>query len=332
MCYHKLERLIMKFQEGYPIYGWLIFMVEYLEELVSKREFGSAVEYAENLIQQGNWGAEQLLRIYCAQLTSFMYLGENEAGMNAGLLAVRLSEQARAWDHYGRACLDLGVVQYRVGEVADAINSWLSYLTKLPYYSSSLQHEALAWYNLWRGYTTLGDITEASKALHRALLAADRMGNGRHAHGIRQALIDAFMMIGDLTPIPSLLAKCSYYLRKNSHLDDSYNSMLWLIKVRVEYLIYLNKLDRARRVAVRGLRISTDDHRLQFTFHSLLARIALQESDYVTAFAHASVARTYAMSCRRVDLEAEASNVVYDIIKQHPWVPTECDLRYSALG
>lgn len=245
-------------------------------------------------------------------------LNQFERAIGPGRVAIQMASELEAWDYYGVACLFLGGAYTTLRQYQTAIDAFLNYHASFHKYRAARRYQVWGWYNLGHAYSLIGEGRQAAKSLAEALKLAEAAKNERFAHGVRQALIEQCVRIGDAEQVPELLAKCSHYLRH--HADEYYirESRLAHLKLRAEYAVLTNRLDRAFSVALRGLSEAGREYPHLCHFHLLLAKIARQKGATIQALGHAMSARVYASKGSRYDLESEASELFYEVIKSNP--------------
>lgn len=293
-------------------------MIEYLEKLVEERQLEKALAYAEQLLLAGDRTPRELLVINCALLTARLYLEEYYGAMLAGQLAMNLARDLNEWDYFGQACVNLGVACGRLRLFEDTQKYLYEYLVKLPLYRTSGRFEPLAWYNLGIAHHMGGRNHEAASAFSKALQVANRQGMDRQAHGIRQGLIEAYLEIGELSPVPGILAKCLHYIRHNSDAPELSETRLWHFHLRAKFAVKTQRYGRAVTVAAKGLREAQDSPVHQYDMYMVLAEATHLMGDTRRSLRYALHARVCAMRCHRYDLEYQAADFMYELTRSNP--------------
>jgi len=296
----------------------VLSVIEYLEQLVEEQQWEKALAYAERLMVSGDRTVRELVVINYSLLTARLLLGEYYGALLAGQLAVKLARDIEDWEYFGKACVNLGVACGRLRMRQEEISSYYEYLAKLPLYRGASRHEAVVWYNLGVALGSAGRSSEAAAALAKALQIANRQGMDRHAHGIRQALVEAYLEMGDMTLIPGILAKCLHYIRNNPDEEDIRQSRHSHFHLRARFAVRTKRFARATSVAQKGLQEVHDNPRYQYDLCIVLAEASSLVGDTREAMRHALTARVCAMRCRRYDLEYEAADLMYKLTQSHP--------------
>ncbi|HWI50593.1 MAG TPA: hypothetical protein VNT01_00450 [Symbiobacteriaceae bacterium] len=303
-------------------------MIEYLEQLVEAGKSREALKVAEMLLSRDGTSSRDLLVINSAQVVSHCRLEEWEEALVAGDVTMKLAKESGEWDIFGIVSIHVAVAYSRLRQYEDAISRIYEYLSGLPNYTKSETYEALAWYNLGLFLSVLDKHEDAATALCCALAAAMRAGNDRYAHGIRQALIEAYLRSGDLLAVVRLLAQSAHYLRRNPRAHMWHDSWAFHMKLRAEFALATGRSVRAGAVAVRALEKTIGEPEHECRFHLILAKVASGNHRSVDALGHALAARSCAVRSARRDLEAEATDMVYELSVKFPDAAASVDSHY----
>jgi len=292
-------------------------VIEYLEKLVEDQDYQRALAYAEQLLLNPDATPYDMLRVYEQVLKARLESDEFYGAQVAGELALKMAEELNEWDRYGHVALMLGVASDRLRQHDKALECYHDYLSHLTSYTNSSRFEALVLYNIGTIYNISDRREEALRMFRRAEEAANRANNERQAHGIRHALIDAYLRCDKLDEIPPLLAKCAWFLRSHRGVSNWRRSFLWHHILRTRYALGTNRLGRAMKVAERGLVCSASEPEYKHRFHMLIALIHERQQQPVLALEHAMQARVTAIQARRYDLEYDAGLYVYGLLATH---------------
>lgn len=305
-------------------------VIDYLEQLVETGEYEKAVEFGEQLLKDRENSPTTMLAIQCCLLRAHCSLEKPDKALITGEVCVKLALQLRQWDKVGISCLYLGVANIRLRRYEEAVQILSEYVVHLPQYETAAGHEIMAWYNLGMAQTALGDLREAAKALTQAHNRALCQGNERTLHGIRQALIDTRISIGELKSVPRLLAKCARYLRDNPEGFMNQESWLHHLELRARFALLTGRLVRAQLLSLRGLKHARRETEYPTFFHLLLARVCLEANSAVESLGHATAAQVCAKSLLRPDLESQAVEIIDKVTKAFMTAPSELDRYYLA--
>lgn|GEM_PF-2950756 len=293
-------------------------VIEYLEQLVAERRWAEAVKLGEQLLNDSGNSPEATLRIQSALVIAKGMMRDYPGSLFLGEAAVSLAQRLGDWDKFGEICLNVGATSWHMGELGKSEHFLLQFVAHQPMIANHSRWEAAIWYNLGKVYTSRGEGEQAARAFDRAVSEAVRHGDLRYAHGVRQALIEAFLKIGDLRRVPRLLAQSGAYLRSNPEAESARTSRLFFLRLRVEYCLSTGRLQRALAVSLRGLAESEGEHRHLHDFHMLLARGFYKMGSCAEALGHCLSARACAVACNRHDLESMAMDCAFEILRLHP--------------
>lgn len=248
-------------------------------------------------------------------LKARLYTNEYLGAVVAGQLAVRLARDNGMWDIHGSSCLFLGVTYGKVNRHHDAVGICLEYIEHLPKYGKSRSHEMMVYYNLGVAFYRLGEFQQSAQMMQRALDRVMLDLEPWRLFGVRLSLVNLSSKMGSIERTPFLLAQCFCHLRRHAGEAWTAERWLWLYQVKSESCIRGRRWHRARRIAERGLALSHGWPELQFHFHLLLAQISIGEAKTRQALTHALVARVFAIRCHRFDLEQDASDYLYSLMR-----------------
>lgn len=307
-------------------------MIEYLEKLLDGRENEKALAYAEQMLRDSRSTPLEMLAAQVGLLKVRCWLNQDDQAIGPGCVAIRMASELEEWDYHGLACLFLGGVYQKLRKHREAIDVLHQYFGHFHLYGTARSYQANAWYNLGLLYAASQNHKQAMQAFMKALEITEAAGWHRFAHGIRQALVEQYIRNGDVGQVPLLLAKSGHYLRHHPNELDATQSRLFHLKLRAEFAMSTKRLDRAHAVALRGLSESAKRLEHLCYFHMVLANIARQKGRPVEALGHASAAKVYASKDHRYDLESEATNLCYEVMKSNPGALAELDRHYLSVG
>lgn len=262
--------------------------------------------------------------IYISLLKARFEVGEFYGAQVAGQIAAKIARELEAWDYFGTATMWLGASLDRLRQPKNAIATWYEYLAHVPYYSEAAREQALAHYNIGLASARSGHLEEGIRMLQKAADVAVSMKNYRYAHGIRHALIDTFLRHNMLDRVPRLLAQCGTFLRKNPNAEKQPQSLLWHMVLRTRYAVATHRPRRALQVARRGLCLCEnvpgmpDVQDMEYHFRYLSAQSFELIGDRRSAISEGVRARAVATAIRRYDLEYEATDYLYGLLRLYP--------------
>jgi tetratricopeptide (TPR) repeat protein len=292
-------------------------MIEYLEQLVEEKKYEEALKEAERVLPYLK-DPVQILAAHTATVISHCRLGQERAAVVTGNIAANIASDLAAWDAYGTVILYMANAYSRLGLYNEAIARVYDYLSKIGTYDRALEHEAIARFNLGTWLLLLNRPQEAISSLKAALAATQRTPDEqRFAHGIRQALIEAYLRVNQLEEVPRLLAQCDHFLRVHPDTQMSVESRVFHVKLRSQFALVTNRLKRAETLAVQGLLVAWGTEH-EYWFHKVLSSVAQLRQVSRVALGHAIAARCCAIRDNRPDLEAEANELIHYLSAAHP--------------
>jgi len=291
-------------------------LIEYLEKLVEDGDYNAAIECAERLMLSGDNSAIELARIHCGLLISRYQTDQFYAASVSGQLALNLARELEEWDLLGRCCFWLGCTYHRLGNPQLAISTLLQYFNYKIYYSASASLEPLIWVNIGIFHTKMDDPTGAIGYLKRAVEAARARGDSYIHNASRHALVEAYVLKGDLRSVPRLMAESLHFLRHNEDKWFAADSYLWHMLIRAKYAVQRNLVDRAIAIATRALKGSENRNNQQFYLNMLLAGLFMKKGLINEAFGYSLSARICAIRGKRYDFESQAMDLIYQMTSE----------------
>ena len=302
-------------------------VIDYLEQLVETGEYAKAIELGEQLLKDRENQPVQVLAIHCALLQSRCALGQLEGAVATGKLCLTQAKELHQWDYFGKVSLYLGVAHARLHRHREAVDLYAQYIDHINLYKDALRLQLMAWYNLGLSNLAVGDWRSAALSLTAALDKASTEGNTRTLHGVRQALVQARIAIGEFSSVPKLLAQCAHYLRYAA-VPSSRTSRLYHLELRARFAAATGRASRARLLCLRGLEEAGDDFEHLAFFHMLLARLAWGAGAGCEALGHSTAAQIAAKHALRPDLETESAELTYSLSRTFSYAAEDVDAFY----
>ncbi len=288
-------------------------LIEYLEQLVEERDSDAAIVCAERLILSRENSPADLARIHCALLISRYRTHQYYAASVSGQVALKLARELEEWDTYGYCCFYLGLTQESLKDLQLSISMLLEFFYRYPFYVRAAKLEPWVWLNLGIISTVNDDPSGAIGYLLKAQNAAKVRGEAYLRHASRHALIEAYLLMGDLQSIPRLMAMSLHFLRHHPDKSLVMDSWLWHMLLRANYALRRNRVDRAMSISNMALKRSEKQSYQQFHFHMLLAGLSMKKGLINKAFGHSLAARMCAIKESRHDFESQAMDLIYQL-------------------
>jgi tetratricopeptide (TPR) repeat protein len=288
-------------------------LIDYLEKLVEEGQYESAIECAERLMLSGENTALDLARIHCGLLISRSQTQQYYAASVSGQLALKLARDLEEWDIFGRCCFGLGINHNKLGDPKLAISVLLEFFHYQSFYTGAAKLAPWVWFNLGVIHSKMDDPSAAIGYLMRAQELSITRGDSYLQHTCRHALVEAYLLKGDLHPIPKLMANSLHFLRHNTNQRYAADSYLWHMLLRANYALKRDRVDRAMSISLRALKQSVNQHRQQFHFHMLIAGLSMKKGLINEAFGHSLSARICAIRGNRFDYESQAMELIYQM-------------------
>lgn len=304
--------------------------VAYLEELLSSNEYEKVLQLAEHMLGLPIDSAEELAQINHAICQARLALGEPLGAVPAGQMAAKLARDGQLFDLLGEVLLGLGQAHLAVRQYELALAVLFEYFEYQHRYGAAYRLQGNVWLEIGRANLRQGDAKQADWAFRRGLEAARTAADEGLAHRCRQGALEAGLQMGSLEHLPWLIAESGRYVRLHPA-DVESRVVYWRDKAR--YAQAKGRHERAVDLALRALDEGRGRLELQFGCHMVLCRSAAALGHHKDALGFALAARMAAIDCRRFELEFEAAEVMFELIRSHgTGLLQELDAEYLSHG
>jgi hypothetical protein len=282
-------------------------------DLLRAGRYAAGLRQAEQILMDTPLASEDLGRVQAVICRCRIELGDHLGALSAALIAERLTRSASLGDLRERLLLDLMEALLRLGRYEEALRHSRAYLDD-PALKRTPSSEMLAWRNLGVCYQRLGRSADAVEAFGRARALLVRDDIEGHSC-VRSYLIKAYIQAGALEQVPALLAEGEAALR--DHPEDQQANVAHLCD-SADYQYASGHLPAARQLAELALQLAERYSWHRYQCRMLLGRIAVAELQFEEALRHIMTARAIAVQGQHYDLEADAAEMMYGLIRRHP--------------
>ncbi|HEY8347465.1 MAG TPA: hypothetical protein VIL07_09380 [Symbiobacteriaceae bacterium] len=288
--------------------------VAYLVRLMESGQYEECLAEAAALLEKGEQSPESLARIYGAICRSHLALGEYWAAVEAGEQAAALAQEAGAPDVRGAALADLGTALARVREYQRALQRFQEYLAGLDEYTAARCLEGEVRQRMAEVLDRCGRPAEALKACRAARDWFRRYGDERSAALCSRTMMRLCLETARPQEAVRHLAAVGRYAAKN---PEDHRFVCDYLMDRAVLLLALGDAHSAAGEAFRALEHAGDRLDQVARCQLLLARCALVEDLPREALTFALAARISAIDGRVYDLEMEASDLLFRLLRTH---------------
>lgn len=285
-------------------------IMEYLEQ----GQYMACLRLAEQSMVGARLTTQDLGRLQGIICRCRIQLGDHLGALSAAHMAEQLTRDEPDLQAVRvQALLDLLEIHLYLGRYDEAIKRGQELIDK-DLLGADRNAEATCWRDLGVCYKHVQRFPEAIEAFQNAqdrLDPADTEG----LLTIRSYLIKTHAAAGSLAPIPALLAQSEAYVQ--DHPDDLQAKVAHLWDA-AEYQFALGHLKAATQLAELALSFADRYSWHRYHCRMLLGRIALASRQPDEALRHIMTARAIAMQGHHYDLEADATDMMYTVIRSHP--------------
>ncbi|MGE5676373.1 MAG: hypothetical protein ACM3XM_21225 [Mycobacterium leprae] len=258
-------------------------------------------------------GTEARARIQAAVCRSCLELTDYFAAAEAGEAAVRLAEEAQAFDVAGLALLDLATAESRIRRYESALLHFARYFDGLSTYTAARCMEGTALQRMGDTLTRAGRHAEALERYGAARRWYERFGAEQCVLECARAMIRIHLDRGEPGEAVSLLGECSRYAA--AHQGDRAFGADHLLD-RAYYLFAMRRHAESVQAASGALELADDRLAQQSEAQLLLCRNALSQNKREEALSFALAARVCAIDGRLYELEFEASELLFRLLRE----------------
>lgn len=305
--------------------------VSQLLQLLESGQYEQCLTEATALLQEGEQSREAEARIYHAICRSQLALQNNLAAAAAGEQAVALAAEAAEPDVHGFALVDLSTALCRVRRWDDALDRLAEFLENLERYTAARCMEGIAWQRQGEAFCGAERHHEALEAFKRARGWFQRYGDERSAALCSRSMARIHLRLGQRGEALAALQAAEEYATANPW-DREFFADHCLD--RAALLLSCGDGARAAQEAFQGLEAADGRLDQQARSQLLLAECALAEAQLPEALSFAMAARVSAIDGRLYDLEFEASDLLFRLLREHGEVllrQVEADFRAAGV-
>lgn len=284
--------------------------VTHLARLLETGQFQQCLKEAAALLAAGDHGDESGARIYAAICRSSLELGDDRAALEAGLKAEVLARQSGAADLLGFVLVDLATAQFHLRLFEQALDSLQRYCEGLGTYVAACCMEGIALQRMGDAHRKAGRPADALDCYQRARRWFARYGDEASVLACVRAMVHLHLEGGETA---SALPYLQESRRGVTDREGQCNHLMdW-----TRYYLVTREYDQAAATAFVALECAEDRLAQQSQAHMLLCRAALAQSKPVEALCFAMAARVAAIDGRLYDLEFEASEAVFGLLRSY---------------
>jgi tetratricopeptide (TPR) repeat protein len=297
-------------------------------DLLEREDYPRCAALADEMLLDESLPGEVRARVAHAACRARFALADFFGAIEMGEVAAREALAHRQYDLVGQVFLDMGAALGAVREYDLALSCGDEYFRHKPYYVDSVHLEGKVLYN---HATYLGKLERWEDAANT--YAACRQwhwerGELAEADEARRRQVEAMLHLGRTEEATSLLIEGEHYVSEASPRTRVEQYLLWA----TAYLLDGNSDDSAA-VAMKALDAAGDHEELQARAHLALLASAEAKGSVKDAVGFALAARVAAIDARRYDLEFEASEALFRLLRQHgAGILQELDGEYRHLG
>lgn len=304
--------------------------VSHLARLLESGDFRRCLSEAAALLEAGECDTETLARIQAVLCRSRLGLTDYNAAIEAGQQAVDLAGRVQSWDVLGFALLDLGTALIHVRRYDEALGVYARYLSALPSFTAAQCAEGAVRERLAGTLMLTGRPAEAQAEYWQAHRWFERFGDDRSAQDCVRAIVRIHLAQGQLLPVPELLARGTEHAR--AHPGDREFLAEHLLDW-AQYYQAASRLDEAVRAGWQALSLADDRAVQQARAQLLLCQIALAQDRPADGLSFALAARVTAIDGKLYDLEFEASEILFRLLRIHgPGLLRELESDFAQQG
>lgn len=288
--------------------------VSQLLQLLESGQYEQCLAEASALLQEGQQSREAQARIYHAICRSQLALQDNLAAVAAGQQAVTLAAEAAEPDLHGFALVDLATALCRVRRWDEALDRLAEFLGHLDSYIAARCMEGIARQRQGEAFCRTAQHSEALAAFRQARQWFQRYGDERSAALCSRCMARIHLRLHQREEALAALQSAEEYAAANPW-DREFLSDHCLD--RAAFLLWCGDGARAAQEAFQGLEAADGRLHQQARSQLLLAECALAEAQFPEALSFAMAARVSAIDGRLYDLEFEASDLVFRLLREH---------------
>lgn len=288
-------------------------LVSDLTSLLESGEYRRCLEEALVLLDRGDHDAQSEARIQAAICRSRLELTDYFGAVRAGQQAVDLAGGAEAFDLLGFALVDLGTAYGQIHHPVQATSVFERYLSELAIFTAARCMEGTVLRRLADALQQAGRPSEALKRLWEAYEWFERYGDEKSAVDCRRAAIRIHLDLAEPEETVSLIREGDRYLE--THPWDREFLIAHLLD-RAQFFMATGRHQESIQEAFRALETQGAETVQVCEAQLILSQNALALNRPKDALNFALAARVTAIDGRCYDLEFEASEILFRLLRE----------------
>lgn len=297
--------------------------------LLEREDYAGCVALADDLLLNRALSEEQRARVAHAACRARLALADFFSAIEMGEVAARAAEENGQFDLLGQIYLDMGAALGAVREYALALACGDAYFRHKPYYTEAGQFEGRVLYNHATYLTKLERWEEATQVYATCRRWHWERGEQVEADDARRRQVECLLHQGELGDATGLLLEGEHYAETEASPAARVEQyLLWSTCSLLQ-----GDADQSAAAGMKALDAAGESVELQARAHLALVASAEAKNSPKDAMGFALAGRVAAIDARRYDLEFEASEVLFRLLRQHgAGLLQELDEEYRNLG
>lgn len=297
-------------------------------ELLEQEEYPRCAALADELLVDQSLPGPMRARVAHAACRARLGLADFFAAVEMGELAAREALGSGEYDVLGQVFLDMGAALGAVREYKLARNCGEEYFRHKPYYQDALQFEGRVLFNHATYFSKLDEWEEAAHVYGLCRQWHWERGELAESDEARRRQAECLIHLGQTEEATRLLIEGEQYVSEASRYAQVEQALLWALCHMLQ-----GDADSGASAAMKALDAAGDHEELQARAHLSLLASAEMKGSAKDAIGFALAARVAAIDARRYDLEFEASEALFRLLRHHgAGILQELDEEYRNLG
>jgi len=288
-------------------------LVSDLTHLLESGEYRRCLDEALVLLERGGHDGESEARIQAAICRSRLELTDYFGAVQAGEVAVDLAGGAAAFDLLGLALVDLGTAYAQIHRPSQAIAVFQRYLSELTFFTAARCMEGTVLRRLASALQQHGRSGEALERLWEAHEWFERYGDEKSAVDCRRAAIRVYLEQAQSQSALALIREGDRY--SETHPWDRDLLVAHMLD-RALFCMVTGRHEDSIQEAFRALEAAGSETLQVCEAQLILSQNALALNQPKDALNFALAARVTAIDGRYYDLEFEASDILFQLLRE----------------
>lgn len=284
-------------------------MLHQLSEMLSKQEYHRCVDVAHLLLSVGGHNSYEVAQIHLVLCRSYLALSDYTRAIEAGRSALDAAESTGDSGLIAGALAELGVAQAGGRRFTEAQESFDHYWEM----GADPASQGRVLYTIAGIHRRLGEFSAAAAGYTRAMEWHVQANDEQTAQQCRHEAISAYLEAGQTDAVLPLLAGGDVYVQ--GHPEDTPTAVTHCLDWAA-FLYLEGEYQKSIQVAFGALEVTGDLTR-QARAHLLLSQGAQALDKPVDALSFAMAARIAAIDAQRYDLEFEAADILFRLLRLH---------------